>query len=758
MPLFTSTTFVDVRPTNSGDVTTWLYDEASNCMTNKVYADGKGPRYSYTPNGNVAQRIWARGIITDYAYDGWNNLTNTTYSDGTPTVTLFYDAMDRQIKAEDAAGITTFRYDSFGSLTNETVVGIAGTNTIIRHWDEFSRTAGYTLNNVRQTTIGYDAATGRIATMLVNGSDIPFTWSYIPGSDLKSSLTYPNGLTASWTYDANDQLLQVLNVTPTNVISQYDYTYDAAGRRIEIARSGSAMSESRTDAYGYNVRNELTSASRLGGTSSVTSTIEYAYNYDDIGNRLSSFDLGTNRSYTANSLNQYSSISNLCDSMSLCEEFIPQFDDDGNQTLIQTATGIWQVQYNGENRPVHWERIASNSSTPNSSNPTLVSMSFDRKGRRVQYIETCETMTASNKTFTYDGYLQIANHELTVHNSQLFIWNPTEPIATHPLVFYTSTTPPLYYTHDANKNISDLTTSFQATSHHYEYGPFGVETEAVNGRLTTNHNFQICNPFRFSSEYSDVFLGVIYYNYRHLELNLGRWLSRDCENGITEYVFIDNAAIECFDELGLIKSPSKNADRDNNGGHKKRGNGNRINKHQNAQKHGGRINAHFVRHDRRGKVIPPPVKGKCGYVNVKTLLAVDAINAGVMLSGIILKEMEAAGSFDEFVDWNIEIEGSLCCVEPKTPQIVKKVAITRTGKANLNGPLWGFLTPDVTANYEFEKKVVFTFECCCSTPKNTKRSVEIRRTPISYDWIWGLGGSAKGVAEWRRITEISDCE
>ena len=36
-----------------------------------------------------------------------------------------------------------------------------------------------------------------------------------------------------------------------NVISQYDYTYDAAGRRIEIARSGSAMSESRTDAYGF---------------------------------------------------------------------------------------------------------------------------------------------------------------------------------------------------------------------------------------------------------------------------------------------------------------------------------------------------------------------------------------------------------------------------------------------------------------------------------------------------------------------------
>ena len=86
-----------------------------------------------------------------------------------------------------------------------------------------------------------------------------------------------------------------------NVISQYDYTYDAAGRRIEIARFGSVMSESRTDSYGYNIRNELTSASKLGGTMP-----EYAYQYDDIGNRITSTDLGTNRTYIANNLNQYS--------------------------------------------------------------------------------------------------------------------------------------------------------------------------------------------------------------------------------------------------------------------------------------------------------------------------------------------------------------------------------------------------------------------------------------------------------------------
>ena len=135
-----------------------------------------------------------------------------------------------------------------------------------------------------------------------------FSWSYLPGSDLKSSLAYPNGLTSSWQYDANSQLLQVCNATPTNVISQYD-------------------------------------------------TISFAYHYDDIGNRESSSERGSNSVYTANSLNQYAAV----------DGFSPQFDDDGNQTLVKTATGIWSVTYNGENRPVLWTLV--NSSTPNSTTP-----------------------------------------------------------------------------------------------------------------------------------------------------------------------------------------------------------------------------------------------------------------------------------------------------------------------------------------------------------------------------------------------------
>ncbi len=93
------------------------------------------------------------------------------------------------------------------------------------------------------------------------------------------------------------------------------YRAGLSPKRTEIARSGTAMSESRTDAYGYNTRNELISATKLGGPASVLATLEYAYQYDDIGNRITSTDLTTNRTYTANSLNQYTLISNLCASI-----------------------------------------------------------------------------------------------------------------------------------------------------------------------------------------------------------------------------------------------------------------------------------------------------------------------------------------------------------------------------------------------------------------------------------------------------------
>ena len=400
----------------------------------------------------------------------------------------------------------------------------------------------------------------------------------LPYSDLKQSLTYPNGISASWTYDANNQLLQVCNATPTNVISQFDYTYDAAGRRIAIAKSGSAFGDlsGSVDTYTYNARSELTSARRTKNGQPIPGFSE-DFDYDPIGNRRSSSTYNERceaqtSTYEANNLNQYTSrttpgyaavrgeaapeatvtvnenpafrlgsyyfgsdlfdnsssggLANLETYATLAQTaangdetedlvsvetnqvYIAQspetfaYDDDGNQTLITTKTGLWRVTYNGENRPIRWVRDSDN---------TTLTMAYDYNGRRRE---------KNAQRFFYDGCLQVADN-----GGNEYAWDCSEPVATRPLTWFSSALdtphPVLYYTHDGNKNVSEiLVSSSRKIVSHYEFAPFG-ET------IVLGEESSVANPWRFSSEFADDEIGCVYYNYRHYDQITGRWIIRD---------------------------------------------------------------------------------------------------------------------------------------------------------------------------------------------------------------------------------------
>ena len=154
------TTYRDEALTN-GDVTRWLYDEPSGLVTNKVYADGKGPSYTYTPDGKLSRRVWARGIATDYTYDNAGQLVSTTYSDATPTITMAYDRVGNLTEATTAGVVTNlYAYDLQGHCTNEWQNDF----NLTRYYDTLGRNTGYAINGTGQTTIAYDTY-GRIATM-----------------------------------------------------------------------------------------------------------------------------------------------------------------------------------------------------------------------------------------------------------------------------------------------------------------------------------------------------------------------------------------------------------------------------------------------------------------------------------------------------------------------------------------------------------------------------------------------------------------
>ena len=556
----------------SGDTTTWLYDEASGVMTNKLYADGKGPRYTYTDDGKLATRTWARGIVTTYAYDGWNNLTNTSYSDDTPTVTVDYDALGRQVEARDAAGVTTFAYDAYGANTNEAVIGVAGTNVIERFTDAYGRDAGYALNGARRTIIGRDPATGRIETMLTAGCTNAFRWTYHPGSDLKHTLCYPNGALVTWEYEPCRNLMTLVS---NDVYSTFRYAYDEIGKRVA----------KNDENYEYNFRGELIFATNI-----VTGS-EFAYGYDDIGNRLWSREFGTNCAYVANELNQYTNIvrGGVFEKSS--------YDLDGNQTNVITSTGEWEVKYNGENRPVRWGRATDG---------IAVRMCYDRMGRRV---------VKNNEAFFYDNYLNVG----------MSIWDPTEPVATRPLVQFDGNSTRFCF-HDGNKNVVNQIESIDNKSdmsNTEQYTPFGGGISIENA-----------STWLFSSEYIDSDLGVYYYVHRFYAPSVGRWCSFDpvneeafsrfVEHGdfdFSSYIYVKNSPADETDELGLkqvgqVKCGACNICLDYDGGS---GDGNQYKIHWVCSSNGrtpstcrGGDSAQFPSYEpsHGSKSVPPSVK-KC---------------------------------------------------------------------------------------------------------------------------------------------------
>jgi RHS repeat-associated protein len=305
------------------------------------------------------------------------------------------------------------------------------------------------------------------------------------------------------------------------------------------------MSESRTDSYGYNARGEVTSATKQGGQPPSTAALEHTYQYDGIGNRLTSLDLGFSRVYASNGLNQYTDVAESPSAnapQGAVEEFEPLYDDDGNQTLVKTATGVWSVLYNGENRPVLWTRA---------SDGATVSMAFDRMGRRVRCHETGGAAAGSVMTFAYDGYVCVARRRHGTGGAfdvDRFVWDPAEPVATRPLAFCMADSAPQYYAHDGNKNVSELVSADGAVTAHYEYAPFGAVTYSAGSSA-------VSNPYRFSSEYADSSLALVYYNYRHYEPVTGRWLSRDALEDVNSddnlYAYCRNEGF-VVDSLGLI--------------------------------------------------------------------------------------------------------------------------------------------------------------------------------------------------------------
>ena len=309
----------------------------------------------------------------------------------------------------------------------------------------------------------------------------------------------------------------------TTTVVQRGYSYDALGR--PLTRTQSRQGGTRNDSFTHNDRSELTAAT-LG-------TDAYAYAYDNIGNRLTTQEAAEETTaYTANNLNQYTAIQE-----GEAEAFVPNYDADGNQTLVKTSTGIWTVTYNAANRPT----VFANEATG-----TVVECSYDSAGRRATKKVTVNGTVTLHQRYIYRGYLQIACCDLTrtAHPCLwLITWDPTQPISTRPLAIQKDGT---WYTYgwDLTKNICEVYGQHGYIRTNYSYSPFGEVL--ANGDVT--------QPIQWSAEFYDSELDSVYYNYRHYNPQSGRWLRRDYASETADknlYRFGKSNPILYTDYMGL---------------------------------------------------------------------------------------------------------------------------------------------------------------------------------------------------------------
>jgi RHS repeat-associated protein len=236
-------------------------------------------RYTYDSNGNVFRKTDRNGTVATHTYDKMNRLTNVSFTpgtgvpatgavsytytltgalrteqNGTQTITYTYDAAGRLTRESLSDGtVKDYTYDIGGNrLTFRTTVGGMVRLNQSYEYDRLNRLTVLRENNATAASYTYDA----------NGN--------------RTSLTYPNGVSTTYTYNHANLVKTLENRRGSAILSNYAYTYYLDGNQETVTENNGA-----TTAYTYDGLRRLT---RETFTQGENETVK-SYFYDESGNR-----------------------------------------------------------------------------------------------------------------------------------------------------------------------------------------------------------------------------------------------------------------------------------------------------------------------------------------------------------------------------------------------------------------------------------------------------------------------------------------
>ena len=307
-------TMTDPGRGSAGSVYNYDYDKLNRPVTLTYPAGGGTETRLYDFAGNLTTFKNRAGQTQSLTYDTRNREQTSSWSSGNPqTRTLIYDDASRVKSCNTTNAFINFTYFSDGALKSQEVWGTGS------YGDGVHRTINYTYDEDRnRASIAYPFLPAFEYNYTARNQLKQMTWSYDDSNVVSYSYDKNgNALTrvpgtnpgSSYGYDA---LNRVTNITHNfnGATRTLGYGYDKVGRRQYVQRDGGLA-----DGYGYGFSEQVADF-RLNGTvnlstGAVSGGVLSHFDFDASGNRTSLASGGVSTAYTANGLNQYSTVGNL---------------------------------------------------------------------------------------------------------------------------------------------------------------------------------------------------------------------------------------------------------------------------------------------------------------------------------------------------------------------------------------------------------------------------------------------------------------